>query len=382
MNNSWWKMGNQGSFVAVGLFVMILILTVLTIRTGFLDRTDFSRRDQLLPANLPSPSDHHAIALNLGVYVENIYNFSPNQKTFDAEGWVWLTWPPSAQELFDANGIPATQMLDFVNSVNGWDFSLTPAHREPIRLPNGDYYQNFRYSGHFYANELNFRQFPFQTLRLAQTFELNSEDEALNAKHIKLIPDIAESGTGEYIDIMGYITRGSEIKAFIHNYGTNFGLVDSDDDTTKKISQVRFEVIYKKSITSSILELFLPLVTVMALVMFAPMLSSSLWDVRVGLPPMVLLTLIFLQQGYKAELPDLPYVTFLDTIYNLCYLTTLILFCLFMWGSNKLDEASELERPAVIARINTMDLRFQIGLSIALIGLGTINWFVVSAHAP
>lgn len=375
-------MGNQGSFVAVGLFVMILILTVLTIRTGFLDRTDFSRRDQLLPANLPSPSDHHAIALNLGVYVENIYNFSPNQKTFDAEGWVWLTWPPSAQELFDANGIPATQMLDFVNSVNGWDFSLTPAHREPIRLPNGDYYQNFRYSGHFYANELNFRQFPFQTLRLAQTFELNSEDEALNAKHIKLIPDIAESGTGEYIDIMGYITRGSEIKAFIHNYGTNFGLVDSDDDTTKKISQVRFEVIYKKSITSSILELFLPLVTVMALVMFAPMLSSSLWDVRVGLPPMVLLTLIFLQQGYKAELPDLPYVTFLDTIYNLCYLTTLILFCLFMWGSNKLDEASELERPAVIARINTMDLRFQIGLSIALIGLGTINWFVVSAHAP
>ncbi|AAU92984.1 hypothetical protein MCA0752 [Methylococcus capsulatus str. Bath] len=369
----------HGHTIVVCMLVTTLVLAVITVRSGILDRTDFKQQDQLIPVDA---SDDQAIPVNLGVYVENIYNFSPNQKTFDAEGWVWLTWPQAAQDIFAVNGIPSSQMLDFVNSVNGWDFAMTPEYSEPIRLPNGSYYQNFRYSGHFYANELNFRQFPFQTLRLAQTFELNSEDEALNAKHVRLIPDTAESGTGEYIDIMGYITHGSEIKTFIHNYGTNFGLADSDGEPTKKISQIRFEVIYKKSITSSILELFLPLVTVMALVMFAPMLSSSLWDVRLGLPPMVLLTLIFLQQGYKTELPDLPYVTFLDTIYNLCYLTTLILFCLFMWGSNKLDEASDMERAKVIAQINAMDLRFQIGLTIALIGLGTINWFVVGTQTP
>ncbi|MDD2768766.1 MAG: hypothetical protein PHT19_08525 [Methylococcus sp.] len=335
-----------------------------------------------MPVDVSNPADNLAIPVHLGVYVENIYNFSPNQKTFDAEGWVWIAWPQIAQNIFEAKGASSAQILDFVNSVNGWDFNLTPAYSEPIRLPNGDYYQNFRYSGHFYASELNFRQFPFQTVRLIQAFELNSEDEALNAKHIKLIPDSAESGTGEYIDIMGYITHGSEIRAFTHSYGTGFGLTDSDGETIKKYSQIRFEVIYKKSITSSILELFLPLVTVMALVMFAPMLSSSLWDVRLGLPPMVLLTLIFLQQSYKAELPDLPYITFLDTIYNLCYITTLILFCLFVWGSNKLDGASELERPAVIDRINTIDLRFQIWLTIALICLGTLNWLAVSAHSP
>lgn len=379
MNNFRSTISKHGNTIAFCLLVTTLVLAVVTVRSGALDRTDFNRRDQLIPVNA---FNSHAIPVNLGVYVENIFNFSPNQKTFDAEGWVWLTWPQVAQDIFDANEIPSSQMIDFVNSVNGWDFSLTPERSEPIRLPNGDYYQNFRYSGHFYANELNFRQFPFQTLRLAQTFELNSEDETLNAKHIRLIPDAVESGTGEYIDIMGYITHGSEIKTFIHNYGTNFGLADSDGEPTKKVSQIRFEVIYKKSITSSILELFLPLVTVMALVMFAPMLSSSLWDVRLGLPPMVLLTLIFLQQGYKTELPDLPYVTFLDTIYNLCYLTTLILFCLFMWGSNKLDEASDIERAKVIAHINAMDLRFQIGLTVALIGLGSINWFVIGTQTP
>lgn len=381
MKNPRRKIRAQGSFIGIGIFTMILVLAMLGIRTGYLDQADFNRRDLLTPINAASPSDTQAVPVTLGVYVENIYNFSPNQKTFDADGWVWLSWPQAAQDIFDAKTIPSTQMLDFVNSVNGWDFSLTPAYGEPIRLPNGNFYQNFRYSGHFYANDLNFRKFPFQTLRLAQTFELNSEDESLNSRHIRLISDASESGTGEYIDIMGYITQGSEIKTFVHNYGTGFGLVDSDGETTKKFSQIRFEVIYKKSITSSILELFLPLVTVMALVMFAPMLSSSLWDVRLGLPPTVLLTLIFLQQGYKAELPDLPYVTFLDALYNLCYLTTLILFGLFVWGSNKLDEASELERPAVIAYINTIDLRFQVCLTVALIGIGTLNWFVVSARA-
>jgi len=32
--------------------------------------------------------------------------------------------------------------------------------------------------------------------------------------------------------------------------------------------------------------------------------------------------------------------------------------------------------------MNAMDLRFQIGLIIALIGLGTINWFVIGTRTP
>jgi len=110
-------------------------------------------------------------------------------------------------------------------------------------------------------------------------------------------------------------------------------------------------------------------------VLLAPNLAGSLWDVRIALPSTALLTLIFLQQGYRTQLPSLPYLTFLDQVYTLCYGTSLAIFSLFVWSSNRLDRASESERPAVIEHINRIDLRFQIALTLALLTLTCLSWF-------
>jgi hypothetical protein len=110
------------------------------------------------------------------------------------------------------------------------------------------------------------------------------------------------------------------------------------------------------------------------------MLSASLWDVRLGIPPMALLALIFLQQGYKENLPELPYATYLDLVYNQCYVVNLTLFGLFLWGSNRLHQTSEKERPAVISQIDRVDHRFQVGLTLALGLLAAINWLIMVAH--
>jgi Ca2+/Na+ antiporter len=95
-----------------------------------------------------------------------------------------------------------------------------------------------------------------------------------------------------------------------------------------------------------------------------------------GVPPTALLTLIFLQQIHKDKLPELPYITYLDMIYNICYFIILILFVLFLWGSNRLDRATEEEKPAIIEHIDEIDNKFQISLTIFLFVLSAVSWFL------
>jgi hypothetical protein len=130
-------------------------------------------------------------------------------------------------------------------------------------------------------------------------------------------------------------------------------------------------------VNGALLMLFLPLVIVMTLVLFSLMLSASLWDIRLGVPPTALLTLIFLQQIHMDKLPDLPYITFLDMIYNICYGIILILFVLFLWGSNRLNRASEADKPFVIEYIDAIDSRFQIILPISLLVMSAAAWLVI-----
>jgi hypothetical protein len=141
-----------------------------------------------------------------------------------------------------------------------------------------------------------------------------------------------------------------------------------------RLPQVNFLVSYQQSPNAALLTLILPLTVVMALVLFSPSLSSSLWDVRLGIPPTALLTLIFLQQSYKEKLPNLPYATFLDLIYNVCYFVNLILFALFLWASNRLHETTEKTRPRVITRIDVLDRYVQIGLVLLLISMIAWHW--------
>jgi len=70
----------------------------------------------------------------------------------------------------------------------------------------------------------------------------------------------------------------------------------------------------------------------MAKVVASTKLESSLWEVRLTLPVTVLLTLVFLQQSSNAELPDHPYLTFIDEVFVVAYLLTLGSFGLMHLG--------------------------------------------------
>jgi hypothetical protein len=152
-----------------------------------------------------------------------------------------------------------------------------------------------------------------------------------------------------------------------------------------------FRVFYRIPRFTAFLQWLLPLLIVMAVVFLAPSLEASLGELRLAIPSTALLTLVVMQQTYQAELPPLPYLTFLDIVYAYCYVIAIAQFVLFVWGINVLaaaetaisnqkavsnetafsQETADQAAPAVEwmlrRRIDLADRRFQ---QISLAGLG------------
>ena len=359
-------------FIAVGILGVVLI--VWANRTGRFAVEPYNHGGhvtQVGPATQWAPG---VIPVRVGIFLENAYDFSVGTQSLAAEGVVWVTWPQEFQNILDSQGLAIEQVLNPVNRVNSWDNILKPFYSKPMKLPSGDYHQILRFANRFYASAVDLHRYPFERLSFPVIFGLNVMSESFSAQKVRLIADTQQSGVGPYIDIIGFITDNIQVNELIQRYPTSFGYGKKGESSVSEFSQVRLAVEYKKSGFASSLQLILPLVIVMLMVLFAPTLAASLWDVRIAIPSTALLTLVFLQQSYRQGLPSLPYVTFLDQIYVECYLATFGLFALFVWASNKLDSAEEGEKPAIIARLNKDDKKVQWGLIAFLVISTTLNY--------
>ncbi|MFY8215193.1 MAG: hypothetical protein ACOVMP_01170 [Chthoniobacterales bacterium] len=364
-------------FTYLGLAVLVIALPIIVwaYRTGRLEPPARSDQGVMMQVASDALTPPGVIPVTLGVYVEKIYNFTIQSQAFSSEGWVWLIWPQEFQDLLDAEKIPVEQSVNVLNMAQTSNFAFAPRDQSPIKLPDGRYYQAFSFYGTFSANGLDFRRFPFETLRFPLTFSLNPEFPALSADRVRLMPDRAESALGEFADLPGYSLIKHEILEFTYQFRTRFGLPVRQAIHEIQFSRVQMDVVYRTSVIAAALQLFLPLTVIMIIVLMTPNLAGSFWEVRIALPSTALLTLIFLQQGYSSQLPPLPYLTFIDQVYTLCYAVALAIFSLFVWSSNKYDLAENADRPAVVERINRVDRFFQVGLTVGLVLFIALSWF-------
>ena len=84
----------------------------------------------------------------------------------------------------------------------------------------------------------------------------------------------------------------------------------------------------QRSLISSFARYLVPIIFGLLVLSMTDQLSSrEAWEIRVATPPTVLLTLIFMQNSYHNQLPQIAYLTWLDQIYLISYLaSTLMLF--------------------------------------------------------
>jgi hypothetical protein len=333
-------------------------------------RRDLYRRLEPIPPELAA-----APRIRLGVHLENAYNLSTPNQTYMADGWYWLEWPEAVQQRIEAEKIDTDAMVELVNNIIGYDFSVESENPEAQLRPDGSRYKLFRFSGNFYIDDLNMRRSPFNQLSLPLLFETRPQSFAVDGEDpVLLVPEANQEGlVGAYASIKGYQEVGVNIQPLIHTYPTDF-----DDRSSRAFSMTELRVFYRIPRFTAFLQWLLPLLIVMAIVFLAPSLEGSLGELRLAIPSTALLTLVVMQQTYQAELPPLPYLTFLDIIYAYCYLIAIVQFVLFVWGINVLaaaetavsnetaDQAAPAAELMLRRRIDLADSRFQ---QISLAGL-------------
>ena len=102
------------------------------------------------------------------------------------------------------------------------------------------------------------------------------------------------------------------------------------------------EVTYTRNFASSSWQLLLPLGIVSALAFLTPLIDARAAEAKLALPASVILTLVFLQDGYKQMLPpSLSYLTLLDKFYITMYLACLAVFAVTIWHANKISRSPD-----------------------------------------
>jgi hypothetical protein len=316
------------------------------------------------------------IPVEVGVHIENFHHLDLRNRSFVAEGYYWLKWTQQLQTLIDQGIVQVANIAELTNQSSTWDSKIELDGSAPRRLPDGRWYQLFRFSAGFYIPSVNLRHSPFDAINLPLVIEIKPDILALQNRKALLLPDSnARNGTdGGYSAMDGYSLGSIKTVASLHSYGTDWGLGQG----SLRYSQVSVESLFQAKFLPNFVNWILPLLIVFAIVVLAPSLAPEMMDVRLAIPSTGLLTMIFLQQTYKANLPPMDGLSFLDVLYAYAYLVSIFTFALFLWSSNLLLGLEGVPLAAARLRITRMDRRFQ-GVSVLGLALvAVLAWFSAS----
>jgi len=302
------------------------------------------------------------IVMKAGMHVDSIYELSLAQKTYFVDGRFWLEWPDTVQEWMQRENLDPLAVVEFINQVEDWNSEVVPDFSEPEQKPDGTWYQSFRFSSHFHVRTIDLRKYPFGSLQLPIVLQVVPARSVVDGRPLLLVPARNQRGIiGEDASLDGYSLTSATLAPVVRTYRTDYGL-----NRLVRISQVQCLFNYRSSFWPGFINYVLPLAIILLVVLISPYLECSLGDVRLAIPSTALLTLVFLQQGYAAGLPQTPYLSYLDKLYAVAYLICVGLFILFAWSTNRYAQASDDQKSAVQAWLDRIDQRFQ------LVSLGLI----------
>ena len=294
--------------------------------------------------------------VRVGVYATTTSELDLSVPSYSSSGYVWLNWKEPLQRYLEANEATIDERFTLLNTlITDAPPELEPVGQEPERLDDGSYYQLFTYRGRYYLDQASFRHYPFMNVSLPLVIEADDVDGSLGYKNLRLEPDIRNSGIGLFARIIGWLNQGWSIAEYRHHYATNFGLGGDESD----YSLVLFEISFGTSSWSAFWRLLLPLSVLMAMVLLVFKVRSDEQDARASIPVTVLLTLVFLQQAYREDLPQLPFLTYLDQVYVVAYVVTLLAFVLVIWIGRRYADMEAMEdgpaKESIQARLEHLD---------------------------
>ena len=325
-------------------------------RKALLKNSNQIKGDDFIAYRQPSPT---YITIN----VNDLFDFDEKTSSIYARGTIKAEWDDDSVQNFEGNpsdflklnlikrtkqDVLSTTELNFYDSENQIykKIALNNSNKNKVSL--------YSFSGRFKVEE-DFRRFPFDqtNLRIILSSRLNVPDIYLwNLIYSDVYEDAFRHRAFFHIPVQCYTDDWYEDSYKDENgelpkwYGCAYdkfrvsssttNAVDNDDNLSSNsefndaLEKLNFypnsilELTLKRSVSSSFFRYILPLLTGVSVLILTENLTNKYQEIKVATPPTVLLTFIFMQNGYQNEIPQLSYVTYMDKLYFLSYFLAIL----------------------------------------------------------
>jgi len=166
-------------------------------------------------------------------------------------------------------------------------------------------------------------------------------------------------------DEFDYSAEGENLSDFIDNK-----TIADDSVSSLLLSSpiVRFTSYLKRAPGSSFFRYIAPIMFVILVASIFDQLDDEAWEIKMAIPPTILLTLIFMHNGFRAEIPQISYVTFMDRIYFLSYASCiLLLFSTILSRKGQQKEAFQQNDSVAKARSISINRRLTLAVRVSFL---------------
>ena len=282
----------------LGLFLILIQLI-----SSFFNKPETTNNIRYLETIPPQ-----AQQVKTGIFALNVYDFNISSHTYYLDFYIWFKWKGE---------IDPTENLELSNGVEQWGMSSVPIYPEPEKLPDGSYYQIWRVNSRF-VQSLNLHQYPLDH----HSLNILVENYRYTIDQLVYLADSEESGYSDDLFLPDWKIRDFNIANMVRDYPTNFS--DPRMENNHQYSVIQYSLNIDRHLSFFIWKLLLPLIIVIAVSWSTFLLNPQNFDSRITLPVTCLLTSVFLQQSYSANLPDIGYLVLLDKIYVIVYILIFI----------------------------------------------------------
>ena len=268
-------------------------------------------------------AENTANKVEVGIYIDSLFDLDLKNSTFKATGWMWYSWIDECKnEGCEKNHDPYGKFD--LNYVSDDANKQATSFGAPISWLNtgkkiGTMWNESKFGGSFYTS-LNLRKFPFDT----QPLQIRITSPEYEADEVRYVFDEFAAPISQIL-IPGYNVVGTKSRETVREYTSKFGFV-ADASNTRQ-SQLIAELLITRNVTASIFRYFLPIIVVLIVTLLTTRLRPEYWEVKLASPATAILSLLFLQDGFRRDLPTTSYLTVLDFYFVLSYL--ILLLCLF-----------------------------------------------------
>ena len=276
---------------------------------------------------------------SIGVNITSVENLDLSSKTFHASGYVAMKWDKVPQWVSDWDKSVSKSLvntINFSNAVEEIDFLTSIEPELPYREKHDNEFIHWLYfSGKFIANDISFKQYPFNNITLPIKIEL--DDFFDHEIDLELLP-VGNVVTGN-TKLHGFNLVSSEAKLWETRYKTNWGSSDFFNlygDYQSDYNGIIVNLDYQKSRGIAAIDVLFPLAVVFILSILSIFVDISHYDSKIMLPASIILVLVFLREGYKSNIPkNLEYLTIADCLFMVAFSSSALIFSYSLFVTNK-----------------------------------------------